>query len=266
MAQISILGCGWLGFPLALSLQQKGFVIHGSTTSRGKLETLRAKAIHPFLINLTEKNIAGDINSFLDGSGVLIIDIPPKMRNNPSRSFSEKVKVLIPFIEASTVKRVLFVSSTSVFGDQQGRVDEDTQPLPDTPSGEELLKSETLLAKNPHFKTTILRFGGLTGPDRHPVHYFAGRKGLTGANAPVNLIHRSDCIGIIEEILHQHRWGHIFHGVYPDHPSKEVYYTQKAVEYGLEPSNFKEEASTDYKKVDSIYVSKLLDYQFKVRP
>ncbi len=266
MAQISILGCGWLGFPLALSLQRKGHVIYGSTTTKSKLETLREAAIEAYLIHLTENKVKGDIQSFLDGSEVLILDIPPKMRNDPSRSFSAKIKTLIPFIEASTVKQVLFVSSTSVFSDDQGRVDEDTIPLPDTASGKELLKSEKLLTENTHFQTTILRFGGLTGDDRHPVKYLAGRKNISGANAPVNLIQQVDCIGIIEEIIHRDSWGHIFHGVHPEHPSKEVYYTRKADEYGLEPPQFKEEAHTDYKTVDSINLGKYLHYRFKAQP
>ncbi len=266
MTQISILGCGWLGFPLALSLQRKGFVIYGSTTSRSKLETLRSAAIHPFLINLTEVNIEGDINSFLDGSDVLIIDIPPKMRNNPSPSFSEKIKELIPFILASTVNRVLFVSSTSVFGNHQGCVNEDTEPLPDTASGEELLKSERLLNENPCFKTTILRFGGLTGPDRHPVKYLAGRDDVSGANAPVNLIHREDCIGIIEKIINQNRWNETFHGVHPEHPHKKTYYTEKAIEFGLKPPQFMTDESPVHKMVESGKLSELLNYQFKMRP
>ena len=36
--KISILGCGWLGLPLAKSLLAKGYKIKGSTTSESKLE------------------------------------------------------------------------------------------------------------------------------------------------------------------------------------------------------------------------------------
>ncbi len=37
---ISILGCGWLGKPLALKLNKKGCHIKGSTTSDDKLGRL----------------------------------------------------------------------------------------------------------------------------------------------------------------------------------------------------------------------------------
>lgn len=251
---------------MALSLQRKGHAIHGSTTTENKLKILMEAAIQPYLIDLTENSVEGDMRSFLAGSEVLILDIPPKMRSDPSRTFSDKINVLIPFIEASTVKRVLFVSSTSVFGDDQGRVDEETVPRPDSASGKELLKSEKLLTRNPHFQTTILRFGGLMGAERHPVKYLAGKKNSSGAQAPVNLIHREDCMGIIEEIINRDSWGHVFHGVHPEHPSKGDYYTRKALEYGLEPPHFKKETDADYKTVDSINLGKYLYYRFKVAP
>lgn len=52
MTKISILGCGWLGFPLAKALLLKGFSVKGSTTSSEKLATLEKAGITPFLITL----------------------------------------------------------------------------------------------------------------------------------------------------------------------------------------------------------------------
>ena len=43
--KISILGCGWLGFPLAKSLVEKGFSVKGSTTSENKLSILSTAGI-----------------------------------------------------------------------------------------------------------------------------------------------------------------------------------------------------------------------------
>ncbi len=52
--QISILGCGWLGVPLAESLIKKGFSIKGSTTSEEKIEILTKKGIEAFLISIRQ--------------------------------------------------------------------------------------------------------------------------------------------------------------------------------------------------------------------
>jgi nucleoside-diphosphate-sugar epimerase len=90
---------------------------------------------------------------------------------------------------------VLFISSTSVYNDVDAFVTEETIARPATESGKQLLETEQLLQSNINFKTTI-RFGGLIGEDRHPVKFLAGRENLENPNAPINLIHQEDCIGI----------------------------------------------------------------------
>ena len=40
--RISILGCGWLGLPLAVELISKGYKVNGSTTSMTKVRELEA--------------------------------------------------------------------------------------------------------------------------------------------------------------------------------------------------------------------------------
>ncbi len=44
---VSILGCGWLGLPLAKALIKKGFIVKGSTTAEEHLEQLRTEGIEP---------------------------------------------------------------------------------------------------------------------------------------------------------------------------------------------------------------------------
>ena len=71
MNKISILGCGWLGLPLAKSLLSKGHEIKGSTTSESKLEMLKNAGILPFQIQLEEHQIIGNIEDFLKETHVL---------------------------------------------------------------------------------------------------------------------------------------------------------------------------------------------------
>ena len=63
--QISIIGCGWLGLPLAKYLSNEGFVIKGSTTSSKKLELLKTHHIEGFLIHLNETDVIGMLILFL---------------------------------------------------------------------------------------------------------------------------------------------------------------------------------------------------------
>jgi len=205
MTQISILGCGWLGLPLAKALIENGFSVNGSTTSEEKLSVLEKLGIQPFLIVLTPTLSKGEgeetIKTFLERSKTLIIDIPPKLSGDNTDNFVCKIKTLIPFIEKSSIENVLFISSTSVYGDDNSSVTEETKTCPETESGKQLVLAEQLLQSNSNFKTTILRFGGLIGEDRHPIKFLAGRENLENPEAPINLIHQEDCIGIILKVI-----------------------------------------------------------------
>ena len=269
MSKISILGCGWLGLPLAKRLIEKGNSVKGSTTSENKLSVLHDAGINPFLIVLESQSVSENIADFLAESEILIIDIPPKLRGNNSDSlnssrkiFVEKIQTLIPFIEKSSIKKVLFASSTSVYGDENEWITEKTIPNPETESGKQLLLAEAILRENKNFETTILRFGGLIGEDRHPVKFLAGKENLENPDAPVNLIHQNDCITIIEEIIHQAKWNEVFNAVAPFHPTREEYYTQKAKLQNLNLPRFNSEKSNVKKTISSEKLESDLNFQF----
>ncbi|MBL0736343.1 SDR family oxidoreductase [Flavobacterium sp. GN10] len=266
MKKISILGCGWLGLPLAKALIAKGNSVNGSTTSENKLSILKDAGINPFLVTVESDGISENIDSFLAESEILIIDIPPKLRTvDPSsekKVFVEKIKNLIPFIEKSTVKKVLFVSSTSVYGDDNGLVTEETIPNPDTESGKQLVLAEKLLQENQNFESTILRFGGLIGEDRHPVKFLAGKENLENPDAPINLIHQKDCIAIIEAIINQSKWNELFNAVAPFHSTRKEYYIQKATEMNLTSPKFNSEKSNIQKVISSEKIENHLNYKF----
>ena len=272
--KIAILGCGWLGLPLAKSLLSKGYKVKGSTTSESKLDLLKNAGISPFQIQLEEHQIIGNIEDFLKETDVLVIDIPPGLRKEISSSnemtFVNKIKTLIPFIEKSGIQKVIFVSSTSVYGDSFSIVEitEETKPNPDTESGKQLVIAETLLQSNPHFKTTVIRFGGLLGDDRHPVKFLAGRTNVENPEAPVNMIHSEDCIGIIEKVLDFARddnweWNQTFNAVAPQHPTRKAYYHKKAENLNLPLPTFAENSESKGKIISSEKVETILGYSFQ---
>jgi nucleoside-diphosphate-sugar epimerase len=262
MTQISILGCGWLGLPLAKSLLQNGFSIKGSTTSLEKMSPLQSAGITPFLVRLEEHQISESIADFLADSQILIINIPPKLRGGSTENFVAKITTLLPLIENSTVEKVLFVSSTSVYGDDNDLVTEDTPLNPDTEGGRQLAIVENVLHKNSQFQTTILRFGGLIGEDRNPVRFLSGRENIENPNAPINLIHQDDCIGIIEKIIGRNSWGETYNAVAPFHPTRQEYYTQKATELNLALPKFAALNTIVGKTILNNKVIEVLDYSF----
>jgi len=266
MKQISILGCGWLGIPLAKSLIEEGFLVKGSTTSIEKISILEKVGITPFQISLFENKIEGETDLFLENSEILIVDVPPKLRGDSKENFISKIQNLIPFIEKSFVKKVIFVSSTSVYADDTSttiNVTELDKPQPNSESGKQLLETEQLLQGNKNFKTTILRFGGLIGEDRHPIKFLTGRKNIENPEAPINLIHQIDCVGIIKTIIEEDCFDEIFNAVTPFHPTRKEYYSQKAMELNLPLPEFDESKTSIGKTILSDKITTVLNYEFK---
>lgn len=266
MKRIAIVGMGWLGLPLAFALEQKEYLVKGSVTSPEKKERLTQQGLQTHLVLLTETGIAGDHLSLLDNTDIAILLVPPGLRRNSGHNHALKMAHLLQAIEASDLQKVILISSTGVYADNQGEVDEDTIPIPETNSGRQLWEVEQIFRQSPTIQTTVVRFGGLFGGKRNPVKYLAGRSGLTNGKAPVNLIHREDCIGIILSILERDAFGHTFNAVIPQHPNKENYYFTQAQKYNLEPPKYKKSQQEDvFKKVHSINIPNLLNYSFKNR-
>jgi nucleoside-diphosphate-sugar epimerase len=256
--KINILGCGWLGFPLAKHLHNRGYEIAGSTTSSTKLPLLQGAGISPFLIDLTtEKSLDSDFFQ----CDCLIITIPP--RGEP-RAFERMIKQLSVAIQKHPPEQVIYTSSTSVYPDLDRTVrEEDASYDSRSRSGTSLLHIEDILATAIEDRFVALRLGGLWGEDRHPVNHLAGKRNLAGGNHPVNLIHLDDCIGVITEIIQQGIRGIRVNACSPEHPTRKDYYTRVALQYSLEPPTFVD-TPNGYKTVSSDLLSSLINYQFKV--
>lgn len=232
------MGCGWLGLPLAKSLLAAGYRVHGSTTSEEKLKSLAEAGIQPFLIRLGEDGINGPIDDFLSGAEILILNVPPKLRGAHRENYVLKMQAVHRALTASSLKKLVFVSSTSVYGSLEGEVSEASPPVPDTESGRQLLETERLFREDAGLQTIIIRFGGLIGPERHPVTFLSGKKGLKNGQEAVNLIHLDDCIHLLQTVMEDGHWNEVFNGVYPLHPRKREYYVREALLRKLPPPEY----------------------------
>lgn len=265
---ISILGCGWLGLPLADHLIKRNHNIKGSTTTKNKIKELREHAITPYLLKLIPQLSGSEQVTDFWKSNVLVLNIPPgRNRNSVVDYHMQQVKEVINQLKTGAVDHVIYISSTSVYPSAPGVVHEDdAQPgRAGRASGNALLEAETLLLNSDDFNTTVLRFGGLYGDDRHPARYMAGRTNLDRGEAPVNLIHRDDCIAIITQIIEKNITGEVFNAVSDGHPTRKDYYTKAAKALGLEQPTFKENnqgTGQDYKVVSNTKLKEQLDYTF----
>ena len=258
---ISILGCGWYGKALGMELIKKGITIKGSSTSVEKIPLLETDGIHPYLINLSQENKVIEDDFF--ACDVLWISIPPKARAGKGLEYLRQINELVGIIKQYNIKQVVFVSSTGVYGDSNIDVTELDEPNPDSESGKILLEAEGLLKRETSFTTTIIRFAGLIGPGRDPGRFFAGKTNIPNGNAPVNLIHLTDCLGISYAIIDKKSFGNIYNAVTPQHPSRSEFYTKAAECSDLEKPQFISQKN-NWKIVESVNVPGLLQYSYKV--
>jgi nucleoside-diphosphate-sugar epimerase len=258
---ISILGCGWYGKALAASLIQKGFIVKGSATSDEKLSQLAVTGIIPYIAKFDAESESFDPLFF--ECNVLIVSLPPKFRKGETTGYLPKIQRIIQTAIQYQIKKIIYISTTGVYGEHNNEVNELDDPQPDTEAGNILLKAEELFRNETAFKTTIIRFGGLVGPGRHPGRFFAGKKNIPNGMAPVNLIHQQDCIGISMDIIEKNAFGYLFNACTPDHPQKADFYRKATLKSGLPVPEFINELKS-WKMVNSIHLKPVLNYEFKV--
>lgn len=245
MKNVSVLGCGWLGKPLAVELLNNGFFVKGSTTSESKIEDLEQAQIEAYLIDIEDF----EEWDFFFQSDILIIAITSKNIDAYERIISQ--------IENSAIQKVIFISSTSVYPNTNNVVTEETKTI-ETP----LVAIEKLFLENNLFETTVVRFGGLFGPNRYPGNWFGDGRKIPQPNGYVNMIHQEDCIEIILEIIHQNCWNIILNACSNHHPKRKEFYTMAKLNKGFDTPEFEKGEELSYKIVSSKKIQEVLDYTF----
>lgn len=233
MRSVSILGAGWLGTPLAALLKEEGFRVHVTKRQTEDVALLCTKGYVAAAYALGD-----DIPSAVDHSDIAIINIPPKRKTVDPGEFTQKMTQLCDHLFHAGTKQLLFISTTSVFGDQTGVIHEATPPKPTTESGNAHTAIEAHLMAHYSQQTSILRLSGLIGGERHPAKSLAGKTGMKLPHHPVNLVHRNDVIQTIQAIIRKNAWGQTFLLSATDHPTKQDYYVWAAMQLGLTPPAF----------------------------
>jgi nucleoside-diphosphate-sugar epimerase len=211
MNEISILGCGWLGKPLALTLQNKNYAVRASATSIEKAKHLSSLGINSSQIILNP-DFKG-ITDFFE-SETLIISIPPKVKTNGKDFYLSQIKSILNL--SPKTKKTIFISSTSVYPNLGLIMKEE-----DADSSHFLVNAENLIiksAKKRNQQYLIIRFGGLMGYDRNPCKYL--KEEAENDISRVNYIHQDDAVGAILHLLKNNIWNETFNIVCPQHPQR----------------------------------------------
>ncbi|QDA61763.1 SDR family oxidoreductase [Hymenobacter jejuensis] len=258
---IAVLGCGWLGLPLAKALVAAGHVVTGSTTRPSHLLKLRDAGITPYLLRLGPEFTQTDddtLRAMLIGADVLVLNVPPR---KTASTYPDLLRPVQQAIAACGVRHILFVSSTSVYPDEP-RVMTEVDAVSTATASSDLLRAESNFIQQSHWLTTVVRFGGLFGPARPPGRFLAGRQDVPNAQAPVNLIHLDDCVGLLMAIIRQQAWGYTFNACADHHPTRQEFYTAAAAQLHTAPPIFRADDTSSGKTISSALMHKSLKYKF----
>ncbi|WP_152286093.1 SDR family oxidoreductase [Flavicella marina] len=253
----SIFGCGWLGFPFAQHLVQQNHLVKGSTTSIKKLAIFSEASIEPYHLYIDNNQIVGDTFRFLE-SDVLIISIPFSKQKENLTAY----KKLASYIEKSSIQKVIFISSTSVYADTNDLVTEDAS-MDVNPPKQKLVDLENIFINHPGFDTTIIRFSGLIGGSRNPGNFFKNKSTVENGLAPINLIHLDDCIQILQKLCDKNFPNQIFNASSDTHPTRKEFYTTAIRNLGKTPPKFSENKDFSYKIISNEKLKTKLEYSFK---
>jgi nucleoside-diphosphate-sugar epimerase len=249
---ISILGCGWLGFPLAKALLLKDYKVKGSTTSHQKLAPFVANGIEPVIIQMN--NLNEEILSHFLNSDYLVIAIPP------SSIDLEKLAVVLQLASKQKIQKLILISSTGIYHDTNSEIDETNLDSLDRES--KLFQVESLVNSFPDLNPIILRMAGLIGYDRQPVRYGKSPRVKSNPNGRVNMIHQDDAVKVIVKAIESDIKNESFNCCADQHPTKKEYYTKLAEINQVEIPVFDSVTNDSFKIISNQKVKQMLKFEF----
>lgn len=220
---VAIIGCGWLGTPLAIHLLKQGYQVTATQPRGSRAHPALPDAVRQVELDLVPEPVCNDPGA-LYAAEIAVCLLPPRIRQTDRGTYPERIRNLADFLLSGNLDKIILVSSTSVYPGTGGKVDETAKRPPDSRSGLALLEAERFLLEHERMQCTVLRLAGLCGPGREPGRLLAGRKQVAGGLSPVNLIHQEDAIRILSTLVRKQPYRQIFNGCAPSHPIKKDFY------------------------------------------
>ena len=199
---ILIIGCGDIGVTLGQELLDEGHRVIGV---RRQAKALEHTGIEPLALDLSTLEGA-DASALPQADYVIYTVSADRFEESAYQSaYPDGLKRVLSVMEQheKPPRRIFFVSSTSVYGQQEGEVVNEESPTESTSfSGTLMCEAEQALLNHP-LPGTVGRFSGIYGPGRDRlIHQVA--EGRLAAVTPViysNRIHRDDCTGILAHLI-----------------------------------------------------------------
>ena len=197
--QVLIVGCGDLGRRLAQFLPQNAYSVTG--LRRRPAENL------PFLrYQLCDAQDRAALGKHLqDDYPVIIITMTPGERSDTGyqNAYVHSCENLVTELRRRSCRPrlVIFVSSSAVYGQQDGSwVDENSPTQPEGFSGKRLLEAERIILES-GLPGCVVRFSGIYGPGRTRLIEQVRQNKASASRAYTNRIHAEDCAGALAHLI-----------------------------------------------------------------
>lgn len=193
-----IVGCGDLGAAVAEYFVQRNWNVFGVRRAAVEIPgvtMIAADVTQPESLRVLQ-TIKPDY--------VLVALTPGEFSDQRYRAvYVEGARNILQALDKAHIKRVFWVSSTSVYHQNDGEwVDENSPAQPAAFSGARLLEAEQLIAASgvPH---TSIRFGGIYGPGRERLlrQLRGGQRSPLEPRRYSNRIHRDDVVAILQFLI-----------------------------------------------------------------
>jgi len=199
--RVAILGCGYVGLELGRQLEAGNDVV-GVRRSTAGLDAIQAAGFEAVEADVTDDDSLSAVPDvdwlvFAASSGGRGAEVAREV-------YVDGLKTAIDHFWSrdDPPDRLVYTSSTGVYGDHDGDwVDEETPLSPQTEKTEVLAEAERVARERPAEHGgdgTVARFAGLYGPDRYRLERYLEGPVTAGY---LNMVHRDDAAGAVRFLL-----------------------------------------------------------------
>lgn len=197
MQNILIVGAGKLGLPLAYRLYKQGCRVTTLSISPKDVTDTQGGICH---ISADIFDLSDELYQRFDWVYVILT---PRQRSllGYQQAYVDSVGALVRAMDLTSIKRLIYVSSTQVYGQDDGQVvSDDTTPNPSTDFGKILYAAELLWRAHLGNRLTIVRPSGIVADALTFLTKSAQNLTHLEARHWLNLIHRQDVIDILASL------------------------------------------------------------------
>ncbi len=198
MLRVLIAGCGDVGTRLGLLLHARGCQVWGLRRHAAKVPPEIAPLAADLLVPSSLDGIPADLD-FVFFTAAPSEHGERAYRNTYVTGLKNLLRTLV--VKSAGLRRIVFASSTSVFGQTGGEwVDETSATTPAGFAGRTLLEAESIVASS-RFDETCVRLGGIYGPGRERMIRLVSSENQCVRGAYGNRIHSDDAAGFLASLV-----------------------------------------------------------------